>query len=180
MPKSSLKKWEREYRKAAQADDLELYREHLHKLGLPGEPELLLHGTILVVQACCAYASIDGQPIARFLGFQKYSPAEVPDAKYSFTFDLYGKGFARVLLSAKLELLDLADLYGHPWWEYEVCGYRCFWVSRTDGEDLSPEELVQIETEITEDLRYDYSDDELDFWFDDTAVEGVLKVTLQD
>lgn len=57
---------------------------------------------------------------------------------------------------------------------------RCLWVSRTDGEDLSGDELAQIETAVTEDLRFDYSDDELDFWFDDSAVEGVLQVTLQD
>lgn len=48
------------------------------------------------------------------------------------------------------------------------------------GEDLSGDELAQIETAVTEDLRFDYSDDELDFWFDDSAVEGVLQVTLQD
>ena len=61
-----------------------------------------------------------------------------------------------------------------------MCGYRCLWVSRKDGEDLSGDELAQIETAVTEDLRFDYSDDELDFWFDDSAVEGLLQVTLQD
>ena len=180
MPKSSLKQWEREYRRAAKADDLALCRDHLHRLSLPDVPELLLHGTILVVRACCAYASLDGQTVAGFLELQKYSPADVPDAKYSFTFDLCGKAFARVLLSAKREVLDLADLYGHPWWEYEVCGYHRFWVSRTDGEDLSADELSRIQTEVTEDLYFDYSDDELDFWFDDSAVEGILQVNLQD
>ncbi|MGB8718302.1 MAG: hypothetical protein WCD46_03260 [Desulfobacterales bacterium] len=49
-----------------------------------------------------------------------------------------------------------------------------------DGEDLSGDKLAQIETAVTEDLRFDYSDDELDFWFDDSAVEGLLQVTLQD
>jgi len=71
-------------------------------------------------------------------------------------------------------------LYGHPWWEYQVCGYRCFWVSRPNEEDLSGEELAQLETEGPEDLRFDYSENELGFWFDDSAVEGVLQVTLQD
>jgi hypothetical protein len=64
--------------------------------------------------------------------------------------------------------------------EYEVCGYRSFWVSRTDGQNLSRSELTQIQDEVTEDLRFDYSDDELEFWFDDTAVEGILQVNLQD
>jgi hypothetical protein len=139
-----------------------------------------VHGTVLAVQACCAYARIDGQPTAGFLELQKYCPADAPDARYAFTFDLYGKGFARVLVSAKSGILDLADLYGQPWWEYKVCGYSCFWVSRTDGKNLSDDELTKLQTEVTEDLRFDYSEKELSFWFDDTAVEGVLQVNLQD
>jgi hypothetical protein len=180
MSSSSLKRWEREFRSAAKADNLELFRDHLHRLGLPEEAEALLRGTVLVVQACCTYASIDGQSPAKFLAMQKYRPADVGDARYAFTFDFWGKAFARVLVSSKGGLLDLADLYGYPWLDYKVCGYRYLWVSRTDGEDLSAEELAQIETEITKDLRFDYSEDELDFWFDDTALEGVLYVMLQD
>ena len=53
-------------------------------------------------------------------------------------------------------------------------------MSRTDGQNLSRSELTQIQDEVTEDLRFDYSDDELEFWFDDTAVEGILQVNLQD
>ena len=162
------------------ADSLALFRNHLLKLGLPDEPESLLHGTILVVQACCTYAKLDGQSIAGFLAMQKYNPAEVEDARYAFTFDLCGKAFARVLLSAKVGPIDLADLYEHPWWEYEVCGYHCFWVSRTDGDDLSDDEIELIDKEVTEDLRFDYSEDELNFWFDDSAVEGALFVMVND
>jgi hypothetical protein len=180
MSTSSLKRWEREFRSAAKTDNLALFRDHLHRLGLPEEPEALLHGTILLVQACCEYLSLDGQSLTRFLEMQKYRSDDAGDAMYAFTFDLCGKGFARVLVSAKVEHIDLADLFGHPWWEYEVCGYYCFWVSRTDGDDLSAEELELIETEVTEDLRFDYSEDELDFWFDNSAVGGVLLVTLQD
>ena len=175
-----LKQWEREFRKAAKADNLSLFRNHLLKLGLPDEPESLLHGTILMVQACCVYLKLDSHSPAGFLALQKYNPAEVEDARYAFTFDLCGKAFARVLLSAKVGPIDLADLYGHPWWEYEVCGYSSFWVSRTDGGDLSAEELELIQTEVTDDLLFDYSEDELEFWFDDSSVKGVLLVTLQD
>jgi hypothetical protein len=117
MQVNSLERWEVEFRKAAEADNFVLFRDHLHRLGLPDEPELLVHGTVLVVQACCAYANLDGQPTAGFLQLQKYCPAEAPCAEYAFTFDLCGKGFARVLASAKLRGLDLADLYGHPWFE---------------------------------------------------------------
>lgn len=175
-----LERWEREFRSAAKADQLALFRDHLHKLGLPAEPQKLLHGTILVVQACCAYASLDGQSDAKFLAMQKYRPTDAGDAQYVLTFDLYGKAFARVLVTPKLDGLDLADLYGHPWREHEICGYSCFWVSRTDGNPLSDEEMAQIEQEVTDDLRFDYSGDDLRFWFDDSAVEGVLLVTLLD
>jgi hypothetical protein len=115
-----LKQWERKFRKAAKADNLALFRNHLLKLGLPDEPESLLHGTILVVQASCAYFSIDGQSLAGFLEMQKYRADDAGDARYAFTFDLCGKAFGRVLLSAKVGPIDLADLYGHPWWEYKA------------------------------------------------------------
>lgn len=179
MLNSSLERWEHEFRSAAKADNLALFRDHLHKIGLQDKPEALLHGTVLVVQACCAYASLDGQATAEFLTMQKYRPDDVNVARYAFTFDLYGKAFGRVLVSSKVGAIDLADLYGHPWWEYEVCGYHCFWVSRTDGDNLSDEELEQIQEEVTEDLRFDYSEDELDFWFDDYSVQGSLFVRVQ-
>jgi len=53
-------------------------------------------------------------------------------------------------------------------------------VSRTDGDDLSDDEIELIDKEVTEDLRFDYSEDELNFWFDDSAVEGALFVMLND
>jgi len=177
---SSLKRWEREFRTAAEEDQLALFRDHLEKLELPDEPEKLLQGTVLVVQACCIYGALDGQPCDNFLAFQKYRPSDVADAGYAVTFDLCGKAFARLLIPSTFTVIDLADLMGHPWYEYEVCGYSCFWVSRTDGNFLSPEEIQRIEEEVTDDLEFDYAEDELDFWFDDSAVEGALLVTLQE
>ena len=179
MPNSDWERWERDFRRAAKADNLALFRDHLSTLGLPDEPEALLHGTILVVRACCAYSLLDGQSIAGFLQLQQYFPDDAPDAKYAFTFDLFGKAFGRVLVSSKVETIDLADLYEHPWWEYEISGYRCFWVSRTDGEYPSAEDLTHIETEVTEDLRFDYTENELGFWFHHCVNEGALLVTLQ-
>jgi hypothetical protein len=178
MSKSTLEKWEHEFRKAAEADELALFREHLRNLALPDEPEKLLEGSILAVRASCAYASIDGQSYTRFLAMQKYRPPDTTEAEYIFTFDLCGKAFARVLVPADIRAIDLADLYGHPWWEYEVVGYRCFWVSRTDGKPLSSEDSEYIEKAVTEDLRFDYSEDELGFWFDNSIVKGVLYVYL--
>ena len=180
MPNINFEQWEHEFREAAEADNLELFQDHIYKLGLSEEPEALLHGTIMLVEACCAYASLDGQASENFLRMQKYRPDDVDDAKYTFTFDLCGKTFGRVLVSSKVGTIDLADLYEHPWWEYEVCGYHEFWISRTDGKALSEEEKAQLEMEVTDDLNFDYSEDELTFWFDDSLVEGCLLVTLQD
>jgi hypothetical protein len=177
---SRLERWEREFRNDAEKDQLAVLRDHLRRLGLPDEPEKLLNGTILLMRACCAYATLDGQSYTKFLTMQKYHSTAAGDAKYALTFDLHSKAFARVLVSAKLETADLADLYGHPWSEYEICGYSCFWVSRTDGNPLSDEEIEQIEEQVTDDLRYDYSEDEIEFWFDDSTVKGVLLVTVVD
>jgi len=48
------------------------------------------------------------------------------------------------------------------------------------NKELSPEELVCLEKEVTDDLRFDYDEDELDLWFDDQSVEGVLRICVQD
>jgi hypothetical protein len=180
MPNINLEQWEREFRNTAEADNLTFFRDHLYKLGLPDEPEMLLYGTAQLVGACCAYASLDGQAFEKFLAMQKYRPDDGGDGRYTFTFDLCGKAFGRILVSSKVGTIDLADLYGHPWWEYEVCGYHSFWVSRTDGDDLSNEDLAQIQEEVIYDLRFDYTEDELDIWFDDSFIEGSLLVTVQD
>jgi hypothetical protein len=177
MPKDPLREWEQEFRSAAKADNLALFRDHLNKLGLPVKPKELLEGTIWAVQACCAYVDMDGRSYEDFLATQKYHVTDVMNAKYEFTFDIYGEFFARILTSKKIDpCLDLADLYGHAWHKYKVCGYNEIWVSRTDGKDLTTREKAKLEEEVTNDLRYDYSEDELSFWFDDSTIEGVLRV----
>lgn len=169
--------WKRQFRKDAEADKLVLFREHLKKLGLPDKPKQLLEGTILAVQACCAYASIDGRTYDDFLAMQKYNISDAINAKYEFTFDICGKSFARILTSKEFDpSLDLVDLYEQPWDKYEVCGYNEIWVSRTDGKALTAREKAKLEKEVTDDLRFDYSEDELGFWLDDSTIEGVLRV----
>ena len=180
MSALTLKRWEREFRIAAEADQLAVFREHLQWLELRAKPELLLEGTIEVVRACCAYLTIDGRSCAPFLTMQTYAPVRSPSARYAFTFDLWDKAFARVLVGEELRGLDLADLHGHPWLEYEVAGYRNFWIARADRAPLEAEALVRLAHQVTEDLRFDYTEEELDFWFDDAHTPGTLLVTLQD
>jgi hypothetical protein len=178
---NQFKTWEREFRSSAKEDNYALFRNHLHKINLTDKPKLLLEGTILMAAACCAYAQVDGQSYTEFLEMQKYDPVDARDAKYAFTFELRGKAFARILVLRQYgSSLDLADLYNHPWSKYKTCGYHQLWVSRTDGKALTSKEKKLIEKDVTYDLRFDYNKDEVDFWFDDSTIEGTLRVYVYD
>jgi hypothetical protein len=184
-PKSqrAIDRWERSFRVAARADKYAILRDHLRRLDLPDLPESLLEGTVCVVRACSRYSALDQQPdeqFERFLEMQRYDPSDATAARYAFTFDLHGKAFARVLAESKMQALDLADLYGNPWSDYKVVGYHRLWISRTDWSDLTRKELRQLAKEVTGDLRFDYSEDELAFWFDDCLDNTYLLVAVQD
>ena len=45
---------------------------------------------------------------------------------------------------------------------------------------LTAKEKAKIEEEVTYDLRFDYAEDELGFWFDDSTIKGVLRIELYD
>jgi hypothetical protein len=191
MSEDPLDQWEQDFRAAARADDCGMFRELLTRLApqenlgrllQPEEPELMLEGTIRVVRMCFSYATLDNcaGTFDRFLRMQKYNPGEATDARYLFTFDLWGKAFARVLVDAKVRALDLADLYGSPWPDYEVVGFHYLWISRPDWSKLTESELRQLEDEVTDDLRFDYAEDELDVYFDDSLDEAFLLVVVQD
>lgn len=191
MNEELLDQWEQDFRTAARADDCAVFREHLRRISpeenlnrllQPNEPELMLEGTICVVRMCSAYATVDNlaKKFGQFLNMQKYNPAEATDARYVFTFDLCGKAFARVLVGTKVAQLDLADLYGSPWADYEVVGFHYLWISHPDWSNLTNEELRQLEDEVTEDLFFDYGEDELDLSLDDSLDEAYLLVTVQD
>jgi hypothetical protein len=188
MKKSSLSEdlqcWEQEFRTEAKADKLAVLREHLRGLELRAKPGLVLEGTIQVVQACLAYMKMDGQSYTRFLAMQTYDPFRSLNAAYAFTFSLFDKAFARVLVARDLRGLDLADLYGHPWQPYKLCGYDRFWIMRADRTDLTKRDCVKLERLVTDDLRYDYSEEELDFsfegvWLDNSQLWALL-VRVQD
>lgn len=87
--------------------------------------------------------------------------------------------FGRLLVD-DLRSIDFADLLGHGWNDLEVCGYSAAFVTRTDGLDLSNAEQTQLEQAITDDLRYDYSEEELDISFDAFCVRGALMVFVQE
>jgi len=160
--------WQIRFAKATDADQLNLLREHLRILGLPDEPELLLKGTLLIVPMALAYRSMDGDDIKQFLDMQTYDPARARDATYLLTFDLYGRAYGRIAVDRSLRECDLADMFGAAWRELELCGYHGFYITRVDGRELSPEEVAELQELVEKDLYFDYSEDELSVWFDDS------------
>ena len=176
----TLAKWETSFRAAARADKYKVLKAHLRRLDLPDDPSLLLDGTVLFVRMAVAYLTLDNQKVIEFIEQQQYDPASVGNAPYAVTFDVFGKAYARINLPASLNPIDLADLYSAPWDDYRVVGYCDIWIARTDGVALSAEEMTAFEQVVTADLRYDYGEEELDFWFDPDTHEGILKVTVQD
>ena len=170
-------RWERSFRAAARSDNYVLFRDHMKRLELADDPKLMVEGTIAVVQAILAYATcLDGQPFEPFLEMQKYNPSQSTDARYTLTFDLGGKYYARILVNSKLETIDLADLLNHPWDDYKVAGYGQIWISHPDWTRLTIEELKQLEDDVTSDLLFDYGEDELNFWFNPSPDNSFLLV----
>ena len=153
--------WAAGFRAAAEGDELALFREHLRRLGLPDEPQLLLDGTIHFVAMWFGFYSLggDSEGFTRLLQMQTYDPAEATDATYAYTFNLCDKAYARVLLDTKYQNLDLADLFEAPWNAYRVAGYSEFYISRLDEEPLEDAEREELQDEIKGDLFYDYSED---------------------
>ena len=176
MLSRAFHRWERSFRADARSDNYAVFRDHMNRLGLPDEPKLMVEGTIRVVEAILAYSSIDGQPSELFLERQKYNPSQATDACYALTFDLCGRAYARVLVDRELKSVDLADLLGHPWEDYEVAGFTRIWISNPDWTGLTSEELKQLEDAVTDDLLFDYSEDEVNFWFDASPDNSFLLV----
>jgi len=180
MSELTLQRWERQFRRDAKADRLAALRVHVQRLDLRARPELCLEGTIRVVRACAAYMELDGQPYAPFLTMQTYDPLRSPRAEYAFTFSIWDKAFARVLVARDLRGLDLADLYSHPWDDYKVCGFHELWVTRTDQAALKKRESARLERQVNNDLRFDYTEEELEVSFDNSYTAGALYVFVQD
>jgi hypothetical protein len=168
MADLAIHRWERDFRSAAKSDNYDIFCDHLRLLELPSKPFSMLKATIFMVYAMAAYYTIDGRPDDDFLTMQTYNPAKSPSAPYMISFDLNGHACARLLMDAKLRSIDLADLYNHPWHPWKTVGYSQVWISRRDWTDLTKKEMEALEELVTEDLLFDYEEDELDFWFNDS------------
>lgn len=148
-------------------------------MGIDADPELLFEGTIHLVRMSVAYLSIDNRPIDTFLARQAYNPPLNPEAPYIFTFDLCRKAYARVFVGlGENKLIDLADLFGSPWDEYEVAGYDEFTISRADLKRFTAREVKSLISLVKDDLYYDYSKDELEIDFTEYNNRECLQVAL--
>ena len=61
-----------------------------------------------------------------------------------------------------------------------MCGYSEIRIARLDDADLSEAEYEQIEKMITDDIFFDFTDDEVLLAFDRGAVQGILVAYLLD
>lgn len=55
----TLKRWERSFRTAAEADGYTVFRDHLRRLELLDYHESLLEGTVIAGRASCDYMALD-------------------------------------------------------------------------------------------------------------------------
>jgi len=180
MTNDIIAAWSYRFRKAAEADELRLLRDHLDKLDLPDEPELLLQGTLMVVPVVCVYRAMDSSDTESFLDAQTYHPRRSEVAHYELTFDLFGRAYARVLVDERLHGCDLADMFGAAWSDLGLCGYYGFYITRIDGEDITEQEAESLEEMVREDLFFDYCEDELEFWCDHGSASNRLFVYVTD
>ena len=175
----SIHKWERDFRSAAKNDQYDIFSDHLRVLELPSKPMSMLKATIFMVYAMAAYYQIDGRPDNDFLAMQTYNPARSKNSPYMLSFDLNGHACARLLADAELKSIDLADLYNHPWHPWKTVGYSQIWISHRDWTDLTKKEMKALEKLVTDDLMFDYGEDEIDFWFNDSNTK-YLYINVQD
>ena len=179
MSSDPFSQWAIQFRRDAVKDKMALLKQHLQRVGLPDEPEKLIDGTIMVMSACCAYLDIDGRSIDD-LAMQAYRPDREADTCYSFTFNIFDRAFGRVIAPRDIKCLDLADLHDHPWHDFKICGYSDSRVARLDDRTLSDAEIEEVESVITDDIRFDDSEDEVDIFIDRETIDGGLIVYLYD
>lgn len=164
-----LRRWETTFRSQFARDDTE-FEALIDRFNLDTRPDEVLAGTVDFVRACAVVAELDGAGIDAFLADQRYE-ASSGTAPYALIFDVFGSA-ARLLVQADMRGVDLGGLFEFPWMRLEFVGFNHLIVARTDGEDLSFEELDALTETISRDLRFDFSENELAIAFDPDCHEG--------
>ena len=181
----ALKSMEKSLRADARADKYDLFRSHLQKLGLSKRsPKLMLDVTIEFVEASLLYIPSNQREIKRILhllSLQRYNLCEVPDARYVFTFNIFGKTCGRVVLDQKTDYLgpDLYDLFGCSWEKCNKVGYSSLFISHPDWSRITNLEFKRLEQNVAFDLHFD-GDEDIRFSFRRASDNSLLKVTVWD
>lgn len=170
-------RWEQVFRADFARDEGARFELLLHRFGLRTSAQEMLEGTVDFVTACAAMASMNGVEMGSFLSEQCYDAA-ASTATYALTFELFGRSAARLLVRPEMKSIDLADLYEYPWDRLRAAGYRDFWISRLDGEDLSMEEVEELDRVVCRDIWFDYTEDEVSIIFDPDTYAGALSITV--
>ena len=172
-----LQHWEQEFRAAFAHDSGARFEPLLQRFGIRTGAQEMLEGTIDMVTACAAFSSMDGAEIDALLADQRYD-GDTSTATYALTFDLFRRSSARLLVRPEMKSIDLADLYEYPWDRLCAAGYGDFWISRLDGEDLSMEEVEELDRVVCRDIWFDYTEDEVSIIFDPDTYAGALSITV--
>jgi hypothetical protein len=173
--------WQRKFAADAVADDANEIRRHIEYLGLDCSRADMLEGTDLLLAAAMAYQQMNSLDCEDFVKQQRYWLRGVDLPFYCLTSNLGKKHFGRLLTNKNMDGVDFADLFNHPWYPFETAGFYEVHISRLDGEPIEPEELEALELRFTEDMHYDYTDEEVSAYiqmseFDDTAVATAVEI----
>lgn len=172
-----LKHWEQEFRADFEVDGGARFEALLERFGIRTGSLEMLEGTVDMVTACAAFSSMDGAEIDALLADQHYD-GQASTGTYALTFDLLGRSSARLLVRPDMKTIDLADLFEYPWERLRAVGYSDFWITRLDGEDLSMEEVEELDRVVCRDLRFDYTEDQVSINFDPETHAGALSITI--
>ncbi len=175
--KALLQRWEQDFRADFAHDGGARFEPLIQRFGIQADAQEMLEGTVDFVTACAAFASMDVVEIGALLADQRYD-TQASAATYAMTFDLFGRSSARMLVRPDMKSIDLADLYEYPWERLRMAGYGDFWVSRLDGEDLSKEEIEDLDRVVSQDIWFDCGEDEVTIVFDPDTYGGALAVTV--
>ncbi len=157
----AFKKWERDFTAAAQADNYAEFKRAIEHLGLDCTPECMMRNTILLVSTSMIYRQMDGLKCESFLEQQHYNSAWEGKNEYRLTFDLGDGNFGRLLGDQRLYYVDLADLFGHCWEEFESAGFDSVYITRLDGKTINTLELKRLDELVRADIYFDYGEDEV-------------------
>ena len=162
MSERALNRWADRFRAEAEADGYRLLRRHLRRLKAPGTAQEMVDATVTIMALACAATMMDHSPerFRRLLAKQTYDPKDARGGRYVVTFGVADKFCARAVVG-ELKEIDLADMNGVMWWEHELAGYSCLWITRVDGKRLSADEVDRLREDVENDLYFDYTEDEL-------------------